>query len=110
MVPELNIAKHIEGVTSDEMEYQHCLNSHTDDVKYVRDYGYGTPANHNLEDWTHIVWTSRWCYQCNGINIEEKCREVHPYSLTLEASPQTVGANVVNMTATAKSTYVDDDT
>ena len=35
---------------------------------------------------------------------------LHPYSLTLEASPQPVGANFLNMTATAKSTCVDEDT
>ena len=64
VVPELIIPKQIEGVTSDEMEYQQSLNSHTDDVKDVRNYGYGTPANHNPEDWTHLVWTPRWCYQC----------------------------------------------
>ena len=43
-------------------------------------------------------------------SILKRCRELHPYSLTLEASPQPVGANFVNMTATAKSTYVDEDT
>ena len=50
VVPELNIPKQIEGVTSDEMEYQQYLNSQTDDVKDVRNYGYGTPANHKPED------------------------------------------------------------
>ena len=35
---------------------------------------------------------------------------LHPYSLTLEESPQPVGANFLNMTTTAKSTYVDEDT
>ena len=59
---------------------------------------------------THLVWTPRWCYPCNGINIEEKCRELHPYSLTLEESPQPVEANFVIMTTTVKSTYVDEDT
>ena len=81
-----------------------------DDVKDVRDYGYGTPSNHNPEDRTNLLCKPRWCYQCNGINIEVKCRELHPYSLTLEASPQPVGANFLNMTATATSTYVDEDT
>ena len=52
----------------------------------------------------------RWCYQCNGINIKDRCRELHPYSLTLEASPQPVGANFVNMTSTDTSTFVDQDT
>ena len=53
VVPELDIPKRIEGITSDEMEYQQYLDSHTDDVKDVRDYGNGTSANHNPEDWTH---------------------------------------------------------
>ena len=82
MVPELDIPKRIEGVTSEKMEYQQYLSFHTDENKNVRNYGYGTLANHNPEDWTHLVWTPRWCYQCNGINIEEKCRELHPYTRT----------------------------
>ena len=85
------------------------VGSHTDDVKGLRDYGYGTPANHNPDEWTHLICKPRWCYQCNGINIEVECRELHPYSLTLEVSPQPVGANFLNMTATAKSTYVDEN-
>ena len=36
VVPELEIPKRIEGVTSDKMEYQQYLDSHTDDVKDVR--------------------------------------------------------------------------
>ena len=86
VVPELDILKRIKGITSDEMEYQQYLDSHSDDVKDVRDYGYGTPANHKPEDWKHLICKPRWCYQCNGINIEVECRELHPYSLTLEAS------------------------
>ena len=101
VVPELDIPNRIEGVTSAEIEYQQYLDSHTDDVKDVRDYGYGTPSNHNPEDRTNLLCKPRWCNQCNGINIEVKCRELHPYSLTLEASPQPVGANFLNMTATA---------
>ena len=71
VVPELIIPKQIEGVTSDEMEYQQYLDSHTDDVKIVHDYEYGTPANHNPEDRNHLLCKPRWCYQCDGINIEE---------------------------------------
>ena len=110
VVPELNIPKPIERVTSEEMEHQQYLSSYNDDVKDVRDYGYGTPANHNPEEWNDLASKPRWCHQCNGINIEDRCRELHPYSLTLEASPQPVGANFVNMTTTATSTYVDKDT
>ena len=50
VVPELVIPKRIEGVTSAEIEYQQYLDSHTDDVKDVRDYEYGTPSNYNPED------------------------------------------------------------
>ena len=55
VVPELDIPKHIEGVTSEEMEHQQFLSSYTDDIKDVRDYGYGTPANHNPKDWKHLA-------------------------------------------------------
>ena len=92
------------------MEYQQYLDSHTDDVKDVRDYGYGTPANHNPEDWKHLLCPPRWCYQCNGINVEPECRMKHPYSLTLEESPQPVGSNCTNMLYTGESTHVDEDT
>ena len=96
------------------MEYQQYLDSHTDDVKDVRDYGYSTPANHNPENWGHLLCKPRWCYQCNGINVEPECRLLHPYSLTLEESPQPVGANLANVTTisgeTVKSTYTDEDT
>ena len=86
------------------------MSSYNDESKSIRNYGYGTPATHNPEDWTHLVWTPRWCYPCNGLNIEPKCRELHPYSFTLEESPQPVGANFANMTSTVTSTYVDKDT
>ena len=50
VVPELDIPTPIEGVTSEEIEHQQYLNSYTDDIKDVRDYGYGNPANHNPEE------------------------------------------------------------
>jgi len=82
MVPELDIPKHIEGVTSEEMEHQQYLSSYNDESKLIRSYGYGTLATHNPEDWTHLVWTPRWCYPYNGLNIKPKCRELHPYLFT----------------------------
>jgi hypothetical protein len=51
----LNIPKPIEEVTSEEMEHQQYLSSYNDDVKDVRDYGYGTPANHNPEEWNDLA-------------------------------------------------------
>ena len=50
VVPELDIFKQIGGVTSEEMEYQQYLSSHTDERKSIRNYGYGTPANHNSKE------------------------------------------------------------
>jgi hypothetical protein len=110
VVPELDISKPVEGVTLEEMEHQQYLSSYNDDINDVRDYGYGTTANHNPEEWNDLASKPRWCYQCNGVNIEDRCRELHLYSLTLEASAQPVEANFVNMTSTATSTYVDQDT
>jgi hypothetical protein len=110
VVPELDIPKHIEEVTSEGIEHQQYRSSHTDESKLIRNYGYGTPATHNLEDWIHLVWTPRWCYPCNGLDIKPKCRELHPYSFTLEESPQPVGTNFVDMTTTVTSTYIDENT
>jgi hypothetical protein len=50
MVPELDISKHIKGVTSKKMEHQQNLSSYNDESKSIRNYGYGTPATHNPEN------------------------------------------------------------
>ena len=38
------------------------------------------------------------------------CRTAHPYTFTIEESPQLVGANLMNLTSTEPSTFVNEDT
>ena len=106
----LSLPKPMDEMTSAEHEYQDYVSSHYDDHPSIKDYDYSKPTTHDADDWKHLKYKPRWCNHCNGINKENNCRKLHPYTFTIEESPQPVGANFMNITSTEPSTFVDEDT
>jgi hypothetical protein len=110
VVPTLSLPKPMEGMASVEHEYQDYVISHYDDHLSIKNFGYGKPTTHDADNWKHLKYKPRWCNHCNGINKESNCRKLHPYTFTIEESPQSVDTNFMNITSTEPSTFADEDT